>query len=127
MKKVGSFTIKNSGKIPDQYYIDYDGSCEIGEIIKLTGIEKRKLEKIYSSYGAELDKSSGMYYFPSRNHALDAIKVLNSYFLSRGAGKLVFLTFEEIEYIHQALINEGTNIINVKNDLKRGIFDKFSL
>lgn len=112
--------------MPDEFYIDCDGSNQINMIAELTDMEAHRLEEIYSSYEAKLDKSKGVYYFSSRNQAVSAIKELESYFSKRGNGKVVFLSFEEMEYIRQALINEGSNIINVKNDLKRGIFDKFN-
>lgn len=126
MKNMKSFTVKSSGRVPDQYYIDCDGSYEISMIAELADMEAHRLEEIYSSFEAKLDKNKGVYYFPSRNQAVSAIKALQSYFSKRGTGKVVFLSFEEMEYIRQALINEGSNIINVKNDLKRGIFDKFN-
>lgn len=121
-----SFTIRSSGRAPDKYYIDCAGSYKISEIAEMTGIEKGMLEEIYFIHGAKLDDAIGVYYFPSRDCAVPAVKQIEEYFSKQGTGKVVFLTFEEIEYIRQALINEGSNIINVRNELKKGIFDKFN-
>jgi hypothetical protein len=92
----------------------------------MAGIDETKLEEIYLEHDAQLDKRADVYYFPSREQALSVLKKLEEYYSSSGTGKVVFLTFEEMEYIRQALINEGSNIINVRNELKKGIFDKFN-
>ena len=126
MKNIKSFSIRSSGRQAGKFYIDCAGSYSSGEISSMTGMDKKTLEEIYAQEGAELDNAVGVYYFPSRESALDAIKKLESNLAAHGAGKIMFLTFEEIEYIRQALINEGSNIIYVRNDLKKRIFDKFN-
>ena len=89
-------------------------------------MDKQVLEEVYCSEGAILDSNAGVYYFSSREAALTAINRLEGSLTAHGSGRVVFLTYEEIEYIRQALINEGSNIIYVRNDLKKCIFDKFN-
>jgi len=126
VKNLKSFTVRGSGRIPGKFYIDFAGNYKITEIAKLMGLEPNRLEDIYATYGAELDDAVGVWYFPSRQAALDALQEMDALFTTRKMGKIVVLTFEEMEYIRQALINEGSNIIHVRNDLKKGIFDKFN-
>ncbi len=126
MKNKKSFTVRSSGRVSDKYYIDCDGHFKINEIAESTGLGKNKVEEIYLSCHAQLDETIGAYYFPSGEYALKALKELGNQSSCKEAGKLVFLTLEEMEYIRQALINEGSNIINVRNDLKKGLFDKFN-
>lgn len=126
MKNTNSFTVKNSDTDSEIYYIDCAGNCRISEIEKLTGLEWFGLEQIYLSCGAKLNADDDVYYFTSRNDAAGAAFELEDYLQKNASGKMVFLTFEEMKYICYALINEGSNIINVKNDLKRGIIDKFT-
>ena len=71
------------------------------------------------------EDSLGVYFFDSREKALDAVRELEA-ILAGASGKAVFLTHEEIDYIRQALINEGSNVISVRNELKRRIFEKFN-
>lgn len=126
MKNIKGFTVRSSGRVPDKFYIGCAEMFKIGDISEKTGIDVNKLEEIYLGHEAKLDKVVGVYYFPSRENAINALNELDEYLSNRGTGKVVFLTFEEMEYIRQALINEGSNIINVRNDLKKGIFDKFN-
>ena len=121
-----SFSIRSSGRQEGKFYIDCAGYYAPGDISAMTGMDKKTLEEIYAQESAELDDVVGVYYFPSRESALAAVKKLENNLAAHGSGKVVFLTFEEIEYIRQALINEGSNIINVRNDLKKCIFDKFN-
>ena len=126
MKSLKEFTVRSSGRMPGKFYIDCAGRYKISEVCEIIGIGSDKLEEIYSLNSAKLDESIGVWYFPSREEGVQALKQLDDLFTTGSVGKIVFLTFEEIEYIRQALINEGSNIINVKNDLKKGIFDKFN-
>lgn len=126
VKNMKSFSIRSSGRMPGKCYIDLMGSYRASDIATMTGIGQEALEHLYISGGAVLDESLGVFYFPSREAALEALKALESHFCSHEFGKAVYLTFEEIEYIRKALINEGSNIINVRNDLKKCIFDKFN-
>lgn len=112
--------------MPDKFCIDCAGKNKIGDISEMTGIEAGKIEEICLQHEALLDEIADVPYFPSREQAAEALKLLEDYSSVKETGKLVFLTFEEMEYIRQALINEGSNIINVRNELKKGIFDKFN-
>ena len=126
MKNMKSFSVRGSGRKPGKFYIDCAGHYAAGDIAEVTGTDKQTIENAYKAEGAELDDSVGVYYFSSREAALAAVRSLEEGMSAHGAGKVVFLTFEEIEYIRQALINEGSNIIYVRNDLKKTIFDKFN-
>ncbi len=126
MKSMRNFSIRGSGRLSERYYIDCAGKYKTADIAEITGASKEKVEALYQAHKGELDDGVGVFYFPSREDALDVLKELETILDGRGAGKLVFLTFEEIDYIRQALINEGSNIINVRNDLKKYIFDKFN-
>lgn len=126
MKNSRSFTVRSSSRVSGKYYIDCDGHSKINEIAGITGVENSKLEEIYLSCQAQWDDTAEAYYFSSGDQALKALKKLGDYFSCKKAGKLIFLTLEEMAYIRQALINEGSNIINVRNDLKKGLFDKFN-
>lgn len=121
-----NFSIRSSGIQTGKFYIDCAGFYAIDDIARLSGLEKSELERLYESSGAEYDSMSSIYYFPSKAAAAEVIGRLEESVAAKGFGKVVFLTFEEIEYIRQALIYEGSNIINVRNDLKKCIFDKFS-
>ena len=126
MKNLKSFNVRSSGRVQGKCYIDCAGNYKITEIAEILGMDPGRLEGIYSDHGAENDETVGVWYFPSREAALGALQELDDLFSSKSMGKMVILTFEEMEYIRQALINEGSNIINVRNDLKKGIFDKFN-
>lgn len=126
MKNMNSFSIRSSGRQAGKFYIDCAGYYSTGDMAAMMGMNKKTLEEIYTNEGAELDGVVGVYYFPSRDSALETVRKLENSLTSYGSGKVVYLTFEEIEYIRQALINEGSNIINVRNDLKKCIFDKFN-
>lgn len=126
MKSMKSFSVRSSGRQQGKFYIDCSGYYSTGDIAGMIGMDKKALEDIYTSQGAVLDDTVGVFYFPSRESAVETIKKLEDNLKSHGMGKVVFLTFEEIEYIRQALINEGSNIIYVRNDLKKCIFDKFN-
>lgn len=120
------FSIRSSGRLPGKCYIDLAGSYSLGDLAQLTGLDRAFIERTYQSQSAVLDESVGVFYFDSRELALQALQQIESALSSKGGGKLVMLSLEEIEYIRQALINEGSNIINVRNDLKKSIFDKFN-
>lgn len=126
MNNLKNFTVRSSGRVAGKCYIDCAGSYKLSDIGEMIGININELEEIYSAHGGKLDETVGVWYFPSREDAVAALRQMDDYFSSKSVGKIVFLTFEEMEYIRQALINEGSNIINVRNDLKKGIFDKFN-
>lgn len=117
--------MRGSGRYPGKFYIDLSGRYATGDIAAVIGQTKEAVDEIYQRLGASLDESTGVWFFDTREQALDAIRTLGDH-MAGMSGKAVFLTYEEIDYIRQALINEGSNIINVRNELKKRIFEKIN-
>jgi len=117
--------VRSSGRFPGKFYIDLEGQYALGDIAETTGFAKEQLDALYRKNGAVNEESLGVYFFASRESALDALHEIEA-LLAGASGKNVFLTHEEIDYIRQTLINEGSNVISVRNELKRRIFDKFN-
>ncbi len=126
MSNTSSFRVRSSARASYKYYIDCAGNFKIDDVVRISGMGKKKLEEIFTSHGAQWDEVAGVYYFSSREQAVKVLHQLANQVIHKEKGKAVFLTFEEMEYIRQALINEGSNIINVRNDLKKGLFDKLN-
>ena len=117
--------VRSSGRFPGKHYIDIAGQYLPADIAAQTGLELQKVEALYRHGGGSNDNPLGVWFFDSRDAALGVIRELES--LQGGnSGKTVFLTYEELDYIRQALINEGSNVISVRNELKKRIFDKFN-
>ncbi len=125
MPNLYGFMVRGSGRFPGKHYIDQDGYYALGDLAEATGLSKAKLEQAYLKNGAAYEESLGVFFFNSRDAALETIRELDE-MLAGSAGKSVYLSFEEIDYIRQALINEGSNVISVRNELKRRIFEKFN-
>jgi len=125
MSNLSGFIVRSSGRFPGKHYIDQDGRYALGDLAEATGLSKERLEQIYQRNGAIYEESLGVFFFDSRDAALAAIKELDN-ILTGSTGKSVYLSYEEIDYIRQALINEGSNVISVRNELKRRIFEKFN-
>ncbi len=125
MAVLSGLTVRGSGRYPGKFYVDLSGRYATGDIAAVTGLAKDAVEEVYQRNGASPDESTGVWFFDSREQALQAIHALGDQ-LAGMSGKAVFLTYEEIDYIRQALINEGSNIINVRNELKRRIFEKIN-
>jgi hypothetical protein len=125
MPNISGFIVRASGRFPGKQYIDQDGCYALGDLAEATGLSKEKLEQIYLKNGAAYEESLGVYFFDSREAALGTIKELDEV-LAGSSGKSVYLSHEEIDYIRQALINAGSNVISVRNELKRRIFEKFN-
>lgn len=125
MSNLSGFIVRSSGRFPGKHYIDQDGRYALGDLAEATGLSKERLEQIYQRNGAIYEESLGVFFFDSRDAALAAIKELDN-ILAGSTGKSVYLSYEEIDYIRQALINEGSNVISVRNELKRRIFEKFN-
>ncbi len=121
-----AFDVRGSGRFPGKFYIDLNGKYAAGDIAEAVGSNKETVEKLYERFSAVYEEALGVYFFSSREEALQAKKALDEKVSDR-SGKTVFLTYEEIDYIRQALINEGSNVISVRNELKKNIFDKFHL
>jgi len=119
------FIVRSSARFQGKFYIDEGGHYATGDIAETLRLKKDKIEDIYLRNDAVYEDSIGVYFFTSREKALDAKSELDS-LVSNASGKMVFLTYEEIDFIRQALINEGSNVISVRNELKKCIFDKFN-
>ena len=126
MVNESGFIVRRSGRRADNYYIDYSGSYRAGDIAKLTGLKPALVIGVYTDHGAILDESQEVYYFGSADAAKSAIEEVFGKIRADQRGKLVNLSEAEIEYIRQALINEGSNTIHLKSRIKDEIFKKLN-
>jgi hypothetical protein len=122
-----NFIVRESGKNPGSFYIDYSGSYKLNEIAGISGMKASDIKKIYLDNGAVFDKTSDVYYFKSREFAINAITSISLRIKKELRGKLIFLTMSEIEYIRKALINEGANTFHIKEKIKDAIFTKLNI
>ena len=122
-----NFVIRTSGRKENSYYIDYIGVYKISGIAKIAGISVPDAKEIYLENGAQYDENQDVYYFDSIEKAKKAIKSILKKVNSGKLGRVIVLTDAEIEYIRQALINEGSNTIRVSNKVKDSIFKKLNL
>ncbi len=114
--------VRASGRFPGKYYIDLSGDYRTVDIAQALGLSKETVEQKYAQHEAAWEESLGVWFFASKASAEKAMKDLGG----KKAGRSLFLTYDEIDYIRQALINEGSNVISVHNDLKHRIFEKFN-
>jgi hypothetical protein len=126
MVNESGFVVRKSGRHADNYYIDYSGSYRADDIAKLTGLKPSLVVAVYADHGAILDESQEVYYFGSTEAAKSAIGEIFGKIRADHKGKLVNLSEAEIEYIRQALINEGSNTIHLKSRIKDEIFKKLN-
>lgn len=126
MVNESGFVVRKSGRRENNYYIDYSGSYRAEEIAKLTGLKPALVVAIYTDHGAILDESQEVYYFGSAEAAKSSIEEIFGKIRPDHKGKLVNLTEAEIEYIRQALINEGSNTIHLRSRIKDEIFKKLN-
>ena len=121
-----NFIIRKSGKQESSFYIDYLGIYKVAEISKLVHLEPSLIKEKYLKYGAEYFEQLDVYYFPHIDNAKDAIAEIVSNIKGSYKGRIVQLTEAEIEYIRQALINEGVNNLRVNSKVKDNIFKKLN-
>jgi len=121
-----NFIVRSSGRKQGSFYIDYSGAYKITEIAKVVDLKPSIIHKIYVDNDAVFDEDADVYYFGSLEAARKAISTLYSKIRSEKRGKFVFLTMAEIEYIRKALINEDSNAIHVKKDIKDKLFEKLN-
>jgi len=126
MVNESNFVIRKSGRKENSYYIDYMGSYKLNDIARIAGMEPGAVREKYLANGASYDESQEVYYFGSVESARKTIDEILKDMKSDYKGRLIFLTEAEIEYIRKALVNEGVNIIHVKNDIKDAIFRKLN-
>jgi len=121
-----NFVVRVSGRKKDTYYIDYIGMYKISDIAKIAGANVLEIKEKYLENGAEYDEELDVYYFNSIESAKKAISSILKNVKANKLGRMVLLTDTEIEYIRQALINEGSNTIRVNNKIKDAIFKKLN-
>lgn len=121
-----SFIVRKSGKQDNNYYIDYLGIYKVVEIAKLVNLEASVIRDKYIKYGAVYYDLLDVYYFNDIDKAKSAITEILKNIKAEQKGRIIQLTESEIEYIRQALINEGVNNIRVSSKVKDNIFKKLN-
>ncbi|WP_024832305.1 hypothetical protein [Ruminiclostridium josui] len=122
-----NFIVRKSGKEANRYYVDYLGYYKVVDISKLVHLEVSFIKEKYAKYGAEYFKELDVYYFTDLDKAKAAIDEIVRNIKSEKKGRVILLTEAEIEYIRQALINEGVNNLRVNSKVKDNIFKKLNL
>jgi|GEM_PF-664523 len=121
-----NFIVRKSGRESDSYYIDYLGVYKVTDIAKLVRLEAPLIKEKYLKYGAVYFDELDVYYFSRAEDAKGAIEEILKKLKSSQKGRIIQLTEAEIEYIRQALINEGVNNIRVSSKVKDNIFKKLN-
>jgi len=115
-----------SGKRENSFYIDYAGSYTLEDIAKIVSLETALINTIYTQFDAVHDPALDVYYFSSSENAHECIEQLFMHIHKDIICKALYFTDAEIQYIRQALINEGVNTIKLKNTIKDDIFKKLN-
>ena len=121
-----NFIVRKSGRENESYYIDYLGVYKIVSISKLVRLDAVLIKEIYQKYDAVYFNELDVYYFKEIGKAKNAIADILKNIKSEQKGRIIQLTEAEIEYIRQALINEGVNSIRVNSKVKDNIFKKLN-
>lgn len=121
-----NFIVRKSGRAENSYYIDYLGVYKIVDISKLVHLEASLIKEKYLKHGAEYFSVLDVYYFKDIAEAKNTIADILKNLKSDQKGRIIMLTEAEIEYIRQALINEGVNNIRVSSKIKDNIFRKLN-
>jgi hypothetical protein len=121
-----NFIVRKSGKEGGKYYIDYIGYYKVTDIAKLVHLEAAFIKEKYFKYDAEYCEELDVYYFEGVDKAKAAVDEIVKSIKSELKGRIVVLTEAEIEYIRQALINEGANNLRVGSKVKDNIFRKLN-
>lgn len=121
-----NFIVRKSGREENSFYIDYLGVYKIVEIAKLVNLEASFIKEKYQKYGAEYFSELDVYYFKDLDKAKGAISEILKNLKADQKGRIIQLTEAEIEYIRQALINEGVNNLRVSSKVKDNIFKKLN-
>ncbi|WP_027628511.1 hypothetical protein [Ruminiclostridium cellobioparum] len=121
-----NFIVRKSGRENNSYYIDYLGVYKIIDISKLVRLEASIIKEKYLKYDAVYFDELDVYYFNDIEKAKSAINDILKNLKSSQKGRIIQLTEAEIEYIRQALINEGVNNIRVSSKVKDNIFKKLN-
>ena len=126
MLNLSNFIVRTSGTREGSFYIDYQGTFKLNELGKLTGLSESILKDIYTINGGMYDKSKDVYYFSSNESAKEAVLSIFNKLDSKHKGRVVTFTENEIEFLRRALINEGSNTINMNTKIKDEIFKKLN-
>ncbi len=121
-----NFIVRKSGRENNSYYIDYLGVYKIVDISKLVHLEASLIKEKYLKYDAVYFDELDVYYFNDIEKAKSAINDILKNLKASQKGRIIQLTEAEIEYIRQALINEGVNNIRVSSKVKDNIFKKLN-
>ncbi len=121
-----NFIVRKSGRDSISYYIDYLGVYKIVDISKLVHVEASVIRDKYLKYDAVYSDDLDVYYFRDIDKAKRAINEILKNLKANQKGRIIQLTEAEIEYIRQALINEGVNNIRVSTKIKDNIFKKLN-
>ncbi len=121
-----NFIVRKSGKEANRYYVDYFGYYKVVDISKLVHLEVSFIKEKYAKYGGEYFEELDVYYFTDLDKAKAAIDEIVRNIKSERKGRVILLTEAEIEYIRQALINEGVNNLRVNSKVKDNIFKKLN-
>lgn len=121
-----NFIIRKSGRENDSYYIDYLGVYKVVDISKLVNLEASVIKEKYLKQDAVYNSELDVFYFNDIEKAKTAIGDILKNLKSDQKGRIIQLTEAEIEYIRQALINEGVNNIRVSSRVKDNIFKKLN-
>jgi hypothetical protein len=121
-----NFVIRLSGLRVNCYYIDYLGVYKVAEISELVGIKEAIIKEKYILNNGVYNQDLDVFYFNSQESAQNAISEILKGVKVEKKCRVIELTEAEIEYIRQALINEGVNNIRVGNKVKDTIFKKLN-
>lgn len=121
-----NFIVRKSGRELNSFYIDYLGVYKLTDISKLTHLDVQLLKEKYMEHGAVYFSDLDVYYFRDVDETKKAISDIMKNLNTDQKGRIVQLTEAEIEYIRQALINEGVNNIRVGSKIKDNIFRKLN-
>jgi len=121
-----NFIVRKSGQQDNSFYIDYLGIYKVEEISKLVHLETSFIKEKYIKHGAVHSEQLDVYYFNDIDQAKSAISEIVKSVKSDQKGRIIQLTEAEIEYIRQAMINEGANNLRVNSKVKDNIFKKLN-
>lgn len=121
-----SFLVRASSLQQNKYYVDYIGLYKLNDISIRTGINTPDLAAIYKKNNGIYDEQHEVFFFDDMECAKKTITEIMIHIKSDNRGRAILLTEAEIEYIRQALINEGANSIHLRNKIKDNIFKKLN-
>jgi hypothetical protein len=121
-----NFIVRKSGQQDNSFYVDYLGIYKVVEISKLVHLEASFIRDKYIKHGAVYYDQLDVYYFNDIEQAKSAINEVLKSIKAEQKGRILQLTEAEIEYIRQAMINEGANNLRVNSKVKDNIFKKLN-